>query len=94
MKSLLETINESKDTKVYYAIKFIDGKNKSRYLGGDGEGFIVTNLSFQHGDKNFVMVYTNINSARKALAGFNDWSKGSWGDATIVEITMTETIVK
>lgn len=93
MKSLLEMINEAKTKQSFYAIKFVAGKYKDSYLGSDGVGYTVT-TDFEHGNNGSVMKYFGINNAKTALEHFNEWSKGSWGDTVIVEITITETTVK
>ena len=94
MKSLLESINESRLRSTLYAIKFVAGKYKDSYLGGDGVGYVVADLNFQDNYSHKAIIYSDVNNAVEALEEFNRWSKGSWGDAAVVEISLNERIIK
>lgn len=96
MRTLSEVINESsRETSVFYVIKFVSGRYKDNYLSVDGEGYTASNYSVEYGTNDHSRVITNRNlrNAQKTLEHFNEWNERNeenWGEAVIVEITATQ----
>jgi hypothetical protein len=92
MKSISDVITEARDEEVFYVIRFTSGINKGKYLASDGEFWTVSNYSVQYGCNEHnkrVLSTRNIKNAKSTLDEFNEWSKGSWGDAAIFEVSVS-----
>ena len=98
MRTISESINEARSTSSdkVYLIKFVSGKYKGRYLGGDDAmwrpaDFVVTDMP---DIDPYLLFFKSEADARDTMDSFNEWNRTrnlvDWGDSVVTELTLVQ----